>query len=149
MFETSDLYQLPESAKLGFIKALLAVANADGTIDLSESSFIQRVIESAEMSEDQLFEARKVLIDQPELGVILSDIAEESVGRLLVQQLVLLAHIDGEYHANEKTLIDSVASHFKFKKEWVEGVEAWAEDGMKWLQRGRHFIHTAEKDSHE
>lgn len=140
MFETSDLYQLPESAKLGFIKALLAVANADGTIDLSESSFIQRVIESAEMSEEQLFEARKVLLTKPDLEAILQDISEESVARLLVQQLVLLAHIDGEYHENEKRLIASVASHFKFETEWLSGVEAWAQDGMNWLQRGRNFI---------
>lgn len=149
MFETSDLYQLPESAKLGFITALLAVANADGTIDLSESSFLQRVIESAEVSEEQLFEARKVLLEPPDLDVILQDISDPSVARLLVQQLILLAHINGEYHEKEKSFIASVARHFQFEAKWLAGVEAWAQDGMNWLQRGRRFIASVEDESDE
>jgi uncharacterized tellurite resistance protein B-like protein len=140
MFETSDLYDIPDTAKVGFVKALLALADADGNVDLSESSFIQRVIESAGITDEQIFEGRSVLLGKIDLVDVLSDIKEEPVAKLLIQQLVLLAHVDGEYHENEKALILSTVEHFKLDLSWLTEVEAWACEGMTWLQKGRKLI---------
>lgn len=140
MFENDELFGLPEDVKVSMIKALLSLAGKDGAVDLSESGFIQRVIEDAGLTDSQFDEARKVFREKPTRESLLEPIKAAGKGRLLIQQLLLLAHVDGEYHSNEKAVIQDSSAYFGFDKEWFETIEKWAQEGSDWWARGMGLL---------
>lgn len=140
MLATNELYEFPEETRIAFIKAMLVVAGLDGKFDLAESSFIQQVMDASGLNEEQLREAGKVLIDTPSIDETIIGVVEPKARRLLIQQLILLSFVDGDYHYNEREKVRHAARLFRFRSSWVESLEDWAAAGLDWRNRGQELM---------
>lgn len=140
MWATSDLFDLPDAARQAFVEALLVLAHADGAVDLSESVFIQRVLDSADLEDEELEAARKVLEAPPPAEQLLKRLPNARSRKLLLQQLVLLAHVDGEYHEDERARVHEIATHAEVSEAWLGELEAWAAEGAAWKVRGEALL---------
>lgn len=70
----------------------------------------------------------------------LTGLTDPIAGRMLVQQLILLANADRDYDAAERAGVRVVADVLGFASEFVSQMEMWVAEGLAWQDRGRELV---------
>jgi tellurite resistance protein len=74
------------------------------------------------------------------LSSALRRLKSQKTRRLLVQQAVALAWVDGRYDEAERAAVRSISGDLGVPEGWLEDVEKWAAEGHAWQQRGKALI---------
>jgi tellurite resistance protein len=104
---------------LAMVKGLISVAWADGQISSDEGEVIAALLEAFRATPSEVVEVHQYAKTKRTLDDV--PVAELSYDdrRVLLQHAVLLAHVDGVHHEDEKALLDGLC-----KKLRIPDVEA-------------------------
>lgn len=131
---------VPITQQKAFLTALLYVATLDSHYHPTEQTFVQQALNASQLGEQERADVLKTLEVRPKIEEVLSQITDAHIARQLVQQLVLLAHVDDEYAAAERDGVRWIANFFGLSEGWVEATERWAADGMAWRRKGQELL---------
>lgn len=62
---------------------------------------------------------------------------------IVLQELLRLAHIDGHFKKDEKSLIIQVATLMGVPHEFLKKIDDWVLDGIEWTLRGERLLEKA------
>lgn len=110
------------------LKALVAVAWADGRVDEGESEVINGLIAAFELGEDDAASVRAYALEKRTLDdVPLTDLGSTD-RRTLLQHAVILSYVDGEQSSEEKALLADLVSRLHVPDEEATPLLAAAEE---------------------
>ncbi len=113
------------------IKALVAVAWADGKVDQRERDVIEGLVAAFQLSEEDAEAIRQWAAEPRTLDDI--DLTELSAQdrRLLLQHAVVVTYVDGEQSEEEKRLLEQLVERLRVPKEEAEPLLSAAEQRVK------------------
>lgn len=112
---------------LAMVKGLISVAWADGQVSSDENEVIQALLEAFRATPSEAVEVhhyaktKRTLDDVP-----VSELSYDD-RRVLLQHAVLLAHVDGVHHEDEKTLLDGLCKKLRIPDVEARGIIEAAE----------------------
>jgi hypothetical protein len=118
------LFDVDEARKTLMLRAMRAVAEADGAISPKERALL-------EVSRDALKLSHLVLDDLPKFDL---DEATGADGERIVQAMVLMAIMDGAASKEEAALVKAVAERASVTDARVENLRHLAEGRVKWMR---------------
>lgn len=63
---------------------------------------------------------------------------------VVMQELLRLSHIDGHFSNDEKAAILDVAAHMGMSLDFVDRIDAWVQEGLRWVWKGEELLDEAE-----
>jgi len=133
-------FSVPDCDRTVFIKIMAYLAQVDNEVSLEEKQFIDDLIFAWKLDEESIKEIYEILEKGSSIDSLLGEINEKKTGYLLIQELITLAHIDGNYGKEEKTAIIRIAFQLNVSPSRVEKLEQWVLDGLEWRKRGIELI---------
>jgi len=112
---------------LAMVKGLISVAWADGQICDDENEVIQALLEAFSATPSEIVEVhqyaktRRTLDDVP-----VSELSYDD-RRVLLQHAVLLTHVDGVHHEDEKALLEGLCTKLRIPELEARGIIEVAE----------------------
>jgi tellurite resistance protein len=112
------------------VKALIAVAWADGKLERPESGVIEGLLCGFDASPD---EERELTQYAAERRTLSSDVPVAEMNRedreILLGNAALLTHADGEQSASERSVLDDLVKLLQFEPDEADAIIASARDG--------------------
>ncbi len=133
-------FSVPEEDRAAFTIIMAYLAQIDGEISLEEKQVMDDMIYAWKLDEKAINEIYEILEKGSSLDLLLGKFKNPKTGYLLIQELITLAHIDGNYGEQEKRTIDKISSELRVSKKRIENLEQWVEDGIAWRNRGIDLI---------
>ena len=131
-----SIAELPLEQRRAFVAALLYVATVDEEYHSAEQDFVRSAFIAANLTTDDELAVIEVLRSRPPLERVLAPLKNQPVARLLVRELVALAHADGKYVDAERSGVALVSDLLGLPRAWLTDVESWVADGIAWQKRG-------------
>ena len=132
----SYLSEMSEDDRVTFLKVLVRLAKADGSVDEGEKAFIVELGKTFGIPQSRVEEIRLVASDD--------DIVEEAkkiknrrVAMELVKEMCMLANSDGDLSDRETLLIGRVGKAMGLELEKIEQIGQWVIDRIVWLEEGK------------
>lgn len=135
-----SIADLPLEQRRAFVSALLYVATIDDEFHSAEQEFVRSAFLAANLTSDDEIAVTEVLKARPPLEQVLAPLKNQPVARLLVRELVSLAHADGAYVDAERSGVALVSDLLGLPRSWLANVESWVADGIAWQRRGVALI---------
>ena len=107
------------------------IVHADGVVDEKEETLLQQV--RMQCSTD----AKSVSV---EVGDLSKHFSDERAKKYFLLEMIGLCYIDGEYHATEKDIIQSVSQSLDLSAEEVRFMEAWVEEQFGLMEQISIFV---------
>ena len=82
--------------------------------------------------------------DDPCVEEALEQVQEEHQAAAL-QELLRIAHLDGNFHRDEADTIDDIAEMMGFPPMYVKKVDDWVQWGLNWVWQGEDLLEEAEE----
>lgn len=118
---------------LAILKALVAVAWADGRVANEELEVIEALLDAFEATKSERVEIRAYAKQERTLDDIpLTELSADD-RRLLLQHAVLLTYIDGEQHDKELSLLDALCEKLRVPAVEAKGLIAAASERARSL----------------
>ena len=133
-------FSVPEEDRAAFAKIMAYLAQIDQEVTLEEKQAIDDMIYAWRLDENSIFEIYEILEKGASIESLLGQLKNKKSKYLLIQELITLSNIDGNYGKNEKAAIDKIASELHVSNKRVKELEQWVSDGMKWRKRGIKLI---------
>lgn len=134
--DMSYLSEMSEDDRVTFLKVLVRLAKADGSVDEGEKAFIVELGKAFGIPQSRVEEIRLVASDD--------DIVEEAkkiknrrVAMELVKEMCMLANSDGDLSDRETLLIGRVGKAMGLELEKIEQIGQWVIDRIVWLEEGK------------
>ena len=116
---------------LAILKALVAIAWADGRVAHEELEVIEALLDAFEATNSERVEIRSYAKQERTLDDIpLTELSSDD-RRLLLQHAVLLTYIDGEQHDKERQLLDALCEKLRIPEVEAKGLIAAASERAK------------------
>jgi uncharacterized tellurite resistance protein B-like protein len=116
---------------LAILKALVAIAWADGRVAHEELEVIEALLDAFEATKSERVEIRSYAKQERTLDDIpLTELSSDD-RRLLLQHAVLLTYIDGEQHDKERQLLDALCEKLRIPEVEAKGLIAAASERAK------------------
>lgn len=125
---TSEAVLTPQES-YSYIKALVAIACADGTVSDKEREYIEIQAAIAGVKVDSW--SLSPLSELQDKGSL-----SPQAKALLIRDAIVLAHIDGSYDESERNVLFSIADTINFPREKVILLETWFQDYCEVLKKG-------------
>ena len=123
----------------GYVRILIAMAGADGTLVREETAAIEAAMGRALIppgKRDLLRQELKVKLD-------LEKIVEEMSGvaiRLALRDATIVGACDGEFQEEEIQFLLALAKHCELEEEDLNRIFQWVDQGWSWLQDSREWL---------
>lgn len=129
------LMKLEAREKFSFLQLAHYLARVDNSYGEKEEEVILEYC--TEMGIDNLdnFDVENFSLED-----ILNDFKSERSRRIVLLELMILIHIDQEFHINEKELIEKITSKFGFSFEDIEDYSQWGNSVAMLYQVAKIFI---------
>lgn len=134
--DMSYLSEMSEDDRVTFLKVLVRLAKADGSVDEGEKAFIVELGKAFGIPQSRVEEIRLVASDD--------DIVEEAkkiknrrVAMELVKEMCMLANSDGDLSDRETLLIGRVGKAMGLELEKIEQIGQWVIDRIVWIEEGK------------
>lgn len=127
---------------LGYLKALAAVAAADGRIDESERHLFEAAMEDYGLPAHARTLVRQCLDNPPLVEPELRRVEDGAVRRVILRDAYLMAYADGEISDAERQRIDRIRAALRLPEDEARAAEAWVKEGLAWLERGDEMVGT-------
>lgn len=136
----TTLSELPLDQRRAFFAALLYISTIDGEVHEHERAFIEQALSASGLPDADQEAIRGGLASRPPIEDVLLPLVGTPAARMLVRELVSLAHADGVYLDAERLGVASVADRLGLDAEWTRAMESWVADGLAWRQRGEALM---------
>jgi len=136
----NTIAELSLEQRRAFVTALLFIATIDDNYDPAEQAFVRAACQTAQLSPDDEAAINQVLLSRPSLDDVLVSVKDGPIARLLVRELVSLAHADGTYVEAERAGVAMICQKLGLSTTWLAAVEAWVADGIAWQKRGMELL---------
>jgi len=130
---------LEDEDREGYVRILIAMAGADGTLVREETAAIEAAMGRALIppgKRDLLRQELKVKLD-------LEKIVEEMSGvaiRLALRDATIVGACDGEFQEEEIQFLLALAKHCELDEEDLNRIFQWVDQGWSWLQDSREWL---------
>lgn len=136
------MHILLDTEKDAFIQLLLYLARIDGQVSKEEITAIQQTCVELGIDFSHLFERHEPLLLN--LETILQQIASPLSKRVVILELVRLAHADKTYTESEHQGIQYIANLLGVSEKKVVEIEKWVQEGIAWIDNGVNVISEGE-----
>ena len=130
---------LEEGDREGYVRILIAMAGADGTLVREETAAIEAAMGRALIppgKRDLLRQELKVNLEIDEIIKGLSDVAI----RLALRDATIVGACDGEFQEEEIQFLTELAKRCELSDEDVNRLFQWVDRGWSWLQDSREWL---------
>ncbi len=126
------IHLLNRTEKEILIDLLMRLANIDNTFDRNEMDYVLAIHLKHEVD----------MKTDPNRSVqqLCSSIKKDASRVIILQEMLRLARIDGEFAEPERVLIDEVAKYFKITAEKFIEIDRWVKSGLTWSANGTQII---------
>ncbi|MFS8885406.1 DUF533 domain-containing protein [Synechococcus sp. H70.2] len=122
---------LTEEQRQLYLKALIAVARADGHLDEEETHFFLRIAEGMgidkEVAQGYLAEETGPILDIGQIPPL-----HNAAGALILRDLAAMAVVNNELGEKEEDLIFAIGKAMQFSQEEINEFLDWAFMGLQW-----------------
>ena len=137
-------FGVPKEDALPFVKCMAAVARADGQVVDEERQAIESAMMAWGIEGEDAASVQDVLAEGGDVSVFVQQFTLARTAYLLVQELITLAKIDGEYDDTERSAVREIATACCISDDRVCALEQWVDEGMAWRQRGLQLLEPEE-----
>lgn len=74
------------------------------------------------------------------IAALLKPITDDKIKRIMLEELISLAHADSDYSPAERSGMREIAACFGIDPEVLEQIEGWVEQGIAWRKTGEELI---------
>ena len=133
----SPLSNVDPSDRHPFVQALAHVAAADGSLHVDEEAAITDLLDAWDVSASQRSEIEQIMSNPSNQSIedLTAEFDDSNTKFLLIQELVRLALVDGEYDEEERTGIARIAKRIDLPAAQFDEIEEWAERGSVWRRQ--------------
>lgn len=132
------LERLSQNEQRALMELLLYLAKADGRVDEIEREVIENYTGIVDIRLDTL----NGNLTPDELVPQFQSPASRVV---VLQELFRLAHLDGLFDPDEQDVVLEIADMMNIPDEFLEKIERWVIDGLRWVWRGEELLDDAEE----
>ena len=134
--DMSYVSEMSEEDRVTFIKVMLRLARADGTVDEGEKKFIIELakafgVPAARAAEIKLMKSDDEIVEESK------KIKNRRVAMELIKEMCMLANSDGDLSDRETLLIGRVGQAMGLELEKIEQISQWVIDRIVWLEEGK------------
>ena len=137
--------QLDENDREGYVRILISLAGADGTLVREETFAIEAAMGRALIPPHR----RNVFRQELKKSVDLSDIID-GMGipalRLSLRDAAIVGACDGEFQEEEIEFLKRLAVYADVDEETLAKVLKWVDQGWTWIERSRKFLGIRNQD---
>lgn len=129
------LMRLQSKEKFSFLQLAHYLARIDNNYGKKEEEMILEYC--AEMGIENLdnFDENSFSLDK-----ILNDFKSTQSKKIVVLELMILIHIDSDFHINEKVLIEKIVDKFKLSSEEINDYSIWGKSVAKLYDIGKNYL---------
>lgn len=135
-----DEFSIPQEDQLPFAKFLAYVAQVDAKVTLEEKHALDDLLMAWGFNEQQVMSVYHVLENGGEIDSFASEFSSRKTPYLLIQELVTLAGLDGNYDERERDAIRLIAKSCGVSRARVGAIELWVEEGLAWRAKGAELV---------
>ena len=139
-----ESYEIPAEDRGAFVKVMAFLAAADGEVSLEEKQALDNLIFRWQLDTQEVEDVYSVMNGGGKLDKILSQLVNIKTAFLLIQELVTLASLDGNYSDLEKKAVREIANQLNVSDKRLGDIEQWVEEGMTWRQKGLELLKAEE-----
>lgn len=130
-----------EKSRKNFLKGLIALSKADGSVEESEKGFFAGAAASLQLSIESQQEVN--LSWSEEVGPYLEfDNKREKLFFFI--QAIQLCTIDNSYSDKEREFVYTLASNLDISREAIKKIEEWVSEGIQWQIKGESLLEMEE-----
>ena len=133
-------FSVPQEDMVPFVKCMAAVARADGEVSDEERQAIESAMLAWSIEGEAAEAIQAILSDGGDIGDFVQHFSQPRTAYLLIQELVTLAALDGQYDEVERAAVLGIADKSGVSQGRVVEIEQWVNEGMAWRQRGLQLL---------
>ena len=130
---------LEDEDREGYVRILIAMAGADGTLVREETAAIEAAMGRALIppgKRDLLRQELKAKLDIASVVVGMSDVAI----RLALRDATIVGACDGEFQEEEIQFLLELAKYCNLEEKDLNRIFKWVDQGWTWLQDSREWL---------
>ncbi len=139
---------LEDDDREGYVRILIAMAGADGTLVREETAAIEAAMGRALIppgKRDMLRQELKIKLDIENIIEGMSDVAI----RLALRDATIVGACDGEFQEEEVQFLLNLAKHCDLEEKDLNRIFKWVDEGWTWLQDSREWLNLIVEDENE
>ena len=139
---------LEDDDREGYVRILIAMAGADGTLVREETAAIEAAMGRALIppgKRDMLRQELKIKLDIENIIEGMSDVAI----RLALRDATIVGACDGEFQEEEVQFLLNLAKHCDLEEKELNRIFKWVDEGWTWLQDSREWLNLIIEDESE
>lgn len=139
---------LEDDDREGYVRILIAMAGADGTLVREETAAIEAAMGRALIppgKRDMLRQELKIKLDIENIIEGMSDVAI----RLALRDATIVGACDGEFQEEEVQFLLNLAKHCNLEEKDLNRIFKWVDEGWTWLQDSREWLNLIIEDESE
>lgn len=114
-----------------FLELLTLIAKADGELQPEEIALLDQIGQDLQIDWKSL--------EEKSIENTLTVFASYSSKITVLQELIKLAFIDGDYTTTERQGVIQIAKVLDIDSNKVSDIEQWVHDGIIWIERGEEL----------
>ncbi len=137
--------QLDEHDREGYVRILISLAGADGTLVREETAAIEAAMGRALIPPNRRNVFRQELKRSVDLSKIIEGMSVSAL-RLSLRDAAIVGACDGEFQEEEIEFLKQLAGYADVDEETLAKVLKWVDQGWTWIERSRKFLGIRNQD---
>ena len=130
---------LEDSDREGYVRILIAMAGADGTLVREETAAIEAAMGRALIPPGKRDLLRQELKINHEIDEIIKNMSKVAI-RLALRDATIVGACDGEFQKEEIQFLINLANHCELGEDDLNRLFQWVDTGWTWLQDSREWL---------
>ncbi|MFL2978635.1 MAG: DUF533 domain-containing protein [Candidatus Poseidoniales archaeon] len=137
--------RLDENDREGYVRILISLAGADGTLVREETAAIEAAMGRALIPPHRRNVFRQELKRSIDLSEIIDGMGVPAL-RLALRDAAIVGACDGEFQEEEIEFLKQLAVHADVDEETLAKVLKWVDQGWTWIEKSRRFLGIRNQD---
>lgn len=137
--------RLDENDREGYVRILISLAGADGTLVREETAAIEAAMGRALIPPHRRNVFRQELKRSIDLSEIIDGMGVPAL-RLALRDAAIVGACDGEFQEEEIEFLKQLAVHADVDEDTLAKVLKWVDQGWTWIEKSRRFLGIRNQD---
>ena len=137
--------RLDENDREGYVRILISLAGADGTLVREETAAIEAAMGRALIPPHRRNVFRQELKRSIDLSEIIDGMGVPAL-RLALRDAAIVGACDGEFKEEEIEFLKQLAIHADVDEDTLAKVLKWVDQGWTWIEKSRRFLGIRNQD---
>lgn len=137
--------RLDENDREGYVRILISLAGADGTLVREETAAIEAAMGRALIPPHRRNVFRQELKRSIDLSEIIDGMGVPAL-RLSLRDAAIVGACDGEFQEEEIEFLKELAVHADVDEDTLAKVLKWVDQGWTWIEKSRRFLGIRNQD---